>query len=82
MLREDAGPDVWQRHMRVRGQSTAPPGAARMPQDSRTGPREPPLIGVSASVHDFGDYGGVGVHRPVSEAGGLPTALPHSVWLA
>ncbi len=24
-----------------------------------------PLIGVSASVHDFGDYGAVGVRRPV-----------------
>ena len=24
-----------------------------------------PLIGVSASLHDFGDYGGVGVHRPL-----------------
>lgn len=34
-----------------------------------------PLIGVSASVHDFGDYGGVGVHRPVFAAGGLPVAL-------
>ena len=28
-----------------------------------------PLIGVSASLHDFGDYGGVGVHRPVLLAG-------------
>ncbi len=28
----------------------------------------PPLIGVSASVHDFGDYGGVGVHRPQRDA--------------
>jgi putative glutamine amidotransferase len=36
----------------------------------------PPLIGVSASVHDFGDYGGVGVHRPLFAAGGLPVALP------
>jgi putative glutamine amidotransferase len=35
-----------------------------------------PLIGVSASLHDFGDYGGVGVHRPVLAAGGLPLALP------
>jgi putative glutamine amidotransferase len=35
-----------------------------------------PLIGVSASVHDFGDYGGVGVHRPLFAAGGLPVALP------
>lgn len=36
----------------------------------------PPLIGVSASLHDFGDYGGVGVHRPLLAAGGLPVALP------
>lgn len=35
-----------------------------------------PLIGVSASVHDFGDYGGVGVHRPLLAAGALPVALP------
>jgi putative glutamine amidotransferase len=39
----------------------------------------PPLIGVSASVHDFGDYGGVGVHRPILDAGGLPMALPQLV---
>jgi putative glutamine amidotransferase len=38
-----------------------------------------PLIGVSASVHDFGDYGGVGVHRPLFAAGGLPVALPQLV---
>jgi putative glutamine amidotransferase len=38
-----------------------------------------PLIGVSASVHDFGDYGGVGVHRPLLDAGGLPVALPQLV---
>jgi gamma-glutamyl-gamma-aminobutyrate hydrolase PuuD len=35
-----------------------------------------PLIGVSASVHDFGDYAGVGVHRPLLAAGGLPMTLP------
>jgi putative glutamine amidotransferase len=35
-----------------------------------------PLIGVSASLHDFGDYGGVGVHRPVLAAGGIPVTLP------
>src|SRR5579875_2955191 len=34
-----------------------------------------PLIGVSASMHDFGDYGGVGVQRPLYAAGGLPVAL-------
>lgn len=38
-----------------------------------------PLIGVSASVHDFGDYGGVGVHRPLLAAGGLPVVLPQLV---
>ena len=38
-----------------------------------------PLIGVSASVHDFGDYGGVGVHRPLLDAGGLPVTLPQVV---
>jgi len=37
---------------------------------------ERPLIGVSASLHDFGDYGGVGVHRPVLAAGGMPLTLP------
>ncbi|MGN6869688.1 MAG: gamma-glutamyl-gamma-aminobutyrate hydrolase family protein [Solirubrobacteraceae bacterium] len=42
-------------------------------------PPKPPLIGVSASLHDFGDYGGVGVHRPVLDAGGLPMALPQLV---
>jgi putative glutamine amidotransferase len=35
-----------------------------------------PLIGVSASLHDFGDYGGIGVQRPLLTAGGLPLALP------
>lgn len=35
-----------------------------------------PRIGVSASLHDFGDYGGVGVQRPVFAAGGLPLTLP------
>jgi putative glutamine amidotransferase len=35
-----------------------------------------PLIGVSASLHDFGDYGGVGVPRPVLAAGGIPVMLP------
>jgi gamma-glutamyl-gamma-aminobutyrate hydrolase PuuD len=27
-----------------------------------------PLIGISASLHDFGDYGGVGVQRPLLAA--------------
>jgi putative glutamine amidotransferase len=35
-----------------------------------------PLIGVSASLYDFGDYGGVGVHRPLLAAGALPLTLP------
>ena len=35
-----------------------------------------PLIGISASQHDFGDYGGVGVQRPLFAAGGLPLTLP------
>ncbi|HWE34361.1 MAG TPA: gamma-glutamyl-gamma-aminobutyrate hydrolase family protein [Solirubrobacteraceae bacterium] len=34
-----------------------------------------PLIGISASVHDFGDYAGVGVQRPVLAAGGIPVTL-------
>jgi putative glutamine amidotransferase len=38
-----------------------------------------PVIGVSVSVHDFGDYGGVGVHRPLLAAGGLPVALPQLI---
>jgi putative glutamine amidotransferase len=41
--------------------------------------RRAPLIGVSASQHDFGDYGGVGVQRPVLAAGGLPMTLPQVV---
>lgn len=35
-----------------------------------------PLIGVSASLHDFGDYGGVGVQRPLHAAGATPLMLP------
>jgi putative glutamine amidotransferase len=34
-----------------------------------------PLIGISASVHDFGDYAGVGVQRPILAAGGIPVTL-------
>ncbi|MCL2417942.1 MAG: gamma-glutamyl-gamma-aminobutyrate hydrolase family protein [Conexibacteraceae bacterium] len=34
-----------------------------------------PLIGISVSMHDFGDYGGVGVQRPIHSAGGLPVML-------
>jgi len=35
-----------------------------------------PLIGLAAAMHDFGDYGGVGVQRPLLAAGGLPVTLP------
>jgi putative glutamine amidotransferase len=35
-----------------------------------------PLIGISASMHDFGDYAGVGNHRPILAAGGVPVVLP------
>jgi putative glutamine amidotransferase len=38
--------------------------------------RDRPLIGISQSFHDFGDYGGVGVQRPVFAAGGMPVTLP------
>jgi putative glutamine amidotransferase len=37
--------------------------------------RDHPLIGISASFHDFGDYGGVGVQRQVFAAGGVPVTL-------
>jgi putative glutamine amidotransferase len=48
--------------------------AARAAATALDGAR--PLIGVSASLHDFGDYGGVGVHRPLLRAGALPLTLP------
>jgi putative glutamine amidotransferase len=35
-----------------------------------------PLIGVSASFRDFGDYLGEGYQRPIAMAGGLPVTLP------
>jgi putative glutamine amidotransferase len=35
-----------------------------------------PILALSVSMHDFGDYGGVGVQRPLFEAGGLPMMLP------
>ena len=35
-----------------------------------------PLIGLSVSFHDFGDYQGVGFQRPIVRAGGLPLTLP------
>lgn len=34
------------------------------------------LVGVSASLHDFGDYGGVGIQRPLVQAGAVPVTLP------
>ncbi len=34
------------------------------------------LIGISAGLHDFGDYGGVGIQRPLLEAGAVPMTLP------
>jgi putative glutamine amidotransferase len=34
-----------------------------------------PVIGLSISLHDFGDYGSVGFQRPVALAGGVPVAL-------
>lgn len=34
-----------------------------------------PLIGVSQSFHDFGDYGGVGVQRPLLMCGALPLTM-------
>ena len=33
------------------------------------------MIGVSVGFHDFGDYTGVGVQRPIALAGGLPLTL-------
>jgi putative glutamine amidotransferase len=38
--------------------------------------RRYPLIGISASYHDFGDYGAVGVPRPLALAGAVPVILP------
>ncbi len=35
-----------------------------------------PLIGVSQSFHDFGDYSGVGAQRPLLICGALPLTLP------
>jgi gamma-glutamyl-gamma-aminobutyrate hydrolase PuuD len=35
-----------------------------------------PLVGISASCHDFGDYGAVGVPRPLVLAGAIPVVLP------
>jgi putative glutamine amidotransferase len=35
-----------------------------------------PLVAVSASLHDFGDYGGIGVPGPLLDAGVVPLGLP------
>jgi putative glutamine amidotransferase len=35
-----------------------------------------PLVAVSASLHDFGDYGGIGVAGPLLDAGVVPMGLP------
>jgi putative glutamine amidotransferase len=35
-----------------------------------------PLIGISAGLHDFGDYGGVGVQRPLFAVGATAVTLP------
>jgi gamma-glutamyl-gamma-aminobutyrate hydrolase PuuD len=34
------------------------------------------LVGISASFHDFGDYGAVGVPRPLVRGGVVPVILP------
>jgi putative glutamine amidotransferase len=52
-----------------------PDDARGMPDEGRRNGRRP-LIGISGAFHDFGDYGGVGVQRPVLAAGGLPVTLP------
>ena len=46
-------------------------GAARTSPDGR----RTALIGVSASQHDFGDYGGVGMQRPLVAAGAVPVTF-------
>jgi putative glutamine amidotransferase len=38
-----------------------------------------PVVGISASFHDFGDYGAVGVPRPLALAGLVPVILPRAV---
>jgi putative glutamine amidotransferase len=40
--------------------------------------RPKPLIGLSVSFHDFGDYQGVGFQRPIALAGGVPLTLPRT----
>ena len=38
--------------------------------------RGKPVIGLSLSLHDFGDYGSVGFQRPLALVGGVGVALP------
>jgi putative glutamine amidotransferase len=38
--------------------------------------RGKPVIGLSLSLHDFGDYGSVGFQRPLALVGGIGVALP------
>jgi putative glutamine amidotransferase len=38
--------------------------------------RGKPVIGLSLSLHDFGDYGSVGFQRPIALVGGIGVALP------
>ncbi|MEA2159463.1 MAG: putative glutamine amidotransferase [Solirubrobacteraceae bacterium] len=61
-------------HLSSPGEAEVPGAAAGTPDD-RPAPGRRPLIGISASFHDFGDYGGVGVQRPIVAAGGLPVTL-------
>jgi putative glutamine amidotransferase len=42
-------------------------------------PLPKPVIGLSVSFHDFGDYQGVGFTRPIARAGGIPVTLPRLV---
>jgi putative glutamine amidotransferase len=39
----------------------------------------PHLVAVSASLHDFGDYGAVGVPGPLLDAGVVPLGVPHLI---
>lgn len=45
----------------------------------QVGAKSKPLIGLSVSFHDFGDYQGVGFQRPIALAGGLPLTLPRTI---
>lgn len=54
---------------------TRHPQRLRLPDPMAGTADRRPLIGVSISFHDFGDYGAVGVHRPLALAGGLPMIL-------